>query len=101
MKTYIRNSKIETKLFLCPFTSSDKEGCAADTRSAHIYARGGSFSEFGINGNLGRRTVGEGFFCFCQKNKNGNLGWGTLGDALRNTTHTSFEWKYKLLGLEH
>ena len=54
-------------------------GYAADT-SARIYARGGSFSELGINGNLG---------------------WGTLGDALRNTTHTSFEWKYKLLGLEH
>ena len=27
-------------------------------------------------------TVGEGFFCFCQKNKNGNLGWRTLRDAL-------------------
>ena len=42
----------ETKLFLCPSTSSDMDGCAADT-SVHIYARGGSFFEFGINGNLG------------------------------------------------
>jgi len=85
MKTYIRNSETETKLFLCPFTSSDTEGCAADMRSAHIYARGGTFSELGINGNLGWRTVGEGFFLFLsKKNKNGNLGWGTLGDALRN-----------------
>ena len=43
---------------------------------------GDSFSELGINGNLGWGVVGEGFFCFCQKNKNGNLGWETLGDAL-------------------
>ena len=34
---------------------------------AHIYTRGGSFSELGINGNLGWGTVGESFFCFCQK----------------------------------
>jgi len=67
MKTYIRNSETETKLFLCPFTSSDTEGCAADMRSAHIYARGGTFSELGINGNLGWRTVGEGFFLFLPK----------------------------------
>ena len=83
MKIYIRNPEIETKLFLCHFTFSDTDGCAADT-SAHIYARRGSFSELGINGNLGWRTVGEDFFCFCQKkNKNDNLGWGTLEDALR------------------
>ena len=56
----------ETKLFLCPSTSSDTDGCAADT-SAHIYARGGSFFKLGINGNLGWGAVGEGFFCFCQK----------------------------------
>ena len=66
MKTYIRNPETETKLFLCPSTSSDTDGCAADT-SAHIYARGGFFSELGINGNLGWRTVGEDFFCFYQK----------------------------------
>ena len=83
MKTYIRNSETETKLFLCPSISSDTDGCAADT-SAHIYARGGFFSELGINGNLGWGIVGEGFFCFCQKNKNDNLGWKTLGGALRN-----------------
>ena len=78
MKTYIRNPETETKLFFfCPSTSSDTDGCAADT-SAHIYTRGGSFFELGINGNLGWGTVGEGFFCFCQKNKNDNLGWGTL-----------------------
>ena len=82
MKSYIRNPEIETKLCLCPSTSSDTNGCAADT-SAHIYARGGSFSELGINDNLGLGTIGEGFFCFCQKNKNGKLGWGTLGDALK------------------
>ena len=81
IKTYIRNPEIEIKLFLCPSTSSDTDGCAADT-SAHIYAHGGAFSELGINGNLGWETVGEDFFCFCQKNKNGNLRWGTLGDAL-------------------
>ena len=81
IKTYIRNPEIETKLFLCPSTSSDTDGCATDT-SAHIYARGGSFSELGINDNLGLGTIGEGFFCFCQKNKNDNLGCGTLGDAL-------------------
>ena len=80
MKTYIMNSETETKLFLCPSTSSDMDGCAAVT-SAHIYARGGSFFELGINGNLGWGTVGESFFCFCQKNKNGNLGWETFGDA--------------------
>ena len=72
----------ETKLFLYSSTSSDTDGCAADT-SAHIYARGGSFFELGINGNLGWGTVGEGFSCFCQKNKNGNLKLGTLGDALK------------------
>jgi len=83
IKTYIRNPETETKLFLCPSTSSDTDGCAADT-SAHIYARGGSFFELGINGNLGWGTVGEGFFCFCQKNKNGNMGWKSLGGALRN-----------------
>ena len=83
MKTYIRNSETETKLFLCPSSSFDMDGCAADT-SAHIYARGGSFFELGINGNLGWGTVGEGFFCFCQKNKNGNMGWKSLGGALRN-----------------
>ena len=66
MKTYIKNPETETKLFLCPSTSSDTNGCAADT-SAHIYARGGSFSELGINGNLGWGTVGESFFYFCQK----------------------------------
>ena len=66
MKTYIRNLETEIKLFLCPSTSSDTDGCAVDT-SAHIYARGGSFSELGINGNLGWRTVGEDFFYFCQK----------------------------------
>ena len=77
MKTYTRNPEIETKLFLCPSTSSDTDGCAADTR-AHIYARGGSFFELDINGNLGWKNVGEGFFCFCQKNKNGNLGWELL-----------------------
>ena len=66
MKTYIRNPETETKLFLCPSTSSDTDGCAADT-SAHIYAREGSFSELGINGNLGWGTVGEGFSRFCQK----------------------------------
>ena len=81
MKTYIMNPEIETKLFLCHFTFSDTDGCAADT-SAHIYAHGGAFSELGINGNLGWETVGEDFFCFCQKNKNDNLEWGTLGDAL-------------------
>ena len=81
MKTYVRNPEIEIKLFLCTSTSSDTDGCAADT-SAHIYARGGSFSELGINDNLGWRTVGECFFFFCQKNKNGNLRWETRGDAL-------------------
>ena len=81
MKTYIRNPETETKLFLCPSTSSDTDGCAAD-KNAHIYARGDSFSELGINGNQGWGTVREGFFCFCKKNKNGNLGWGTLTDAL-------------------
>ena len=63
---YIRNPERETKLFLCPSTSSDTDGCAADT-SAHIYARGGSFSELGINDNLGWGIVGEDFFYFCQK----------------------------------
>ena len=66
MKTYIKNSETETKLFLCPSTSSDTDGCAADT-SAHIYARGGSFSELGINGNLGWGTVREDFFLFLPK----------------------------------
>ena len=66
MKTYIRNPEIEIKLFLCPFTSSDTDGCAADT-SAHVYARGGSFSEFSINGNLGWGTVGESFSVFAKK----------------------------------
>jgi len=59
MKIYIRDPETETKLFLCSSTSSDTDGCAA--------ARGGSFFELGINGNLGWGTVGEGFFCFCQK----------------------------------
>jgi hypothetical protein len=27
-------------------------------------------------------TVGEGFFCFCKKDNNGNLGWGTAVVAL-------------------
>jgi len=81
MKTYIRNPETEIKLFLRHSTSSDTDGCAADT-SAHIYARGGSFFELGINDNLGWGTIGEDFFYFCQKNKNGNLEWGTLGDAL-------------------
>jgi len=74
MKTYIRNPETETQLFLYPSTSSDTNGCAADTC-------GGSFSELGINGNLGWGTIGEDFFCFCQKNKNGNLGWGTVGES--------------------
>ena len=82
MKTYIKNPEIETKLFLCPSTSSDTDGCATDT-SAHIYARGGSFSQLGINGNLGWGTVGKVFSVFAKKNKNDNLRWGTLGDALR------------------
>ena len=77
MITYIRNPETETKLFLCPSTSSDTNGCAADT-SAHIYARGGSFFKLGINGNLGWGTVGEGFFLFLPKKKNGNLGWKLL-----------------------
>ena len=81
MKTYIRNLETEIKLFLYPSTSSDTDGCAADT-SVHIYARRGYFSEIGINGNLRCGTVGEDFFYFCQKNKNDNLEWGTLGDAL-------------------
>ena len=67
IKTYIRNPEIETKLFLCPSTSSDTDGCAADT-SAHIYAREGSFSELGINGNLGRETVEFFFSVFAKKN---------------------------------
>jgi len=66
MKSYIRNPETEIKLCLCPSTSFDTDGCAVDT-SAHIYARGGSFSEFSINDNLGWGTVGESFFCFCQK----------------------------------
>ena len=66
MKTYIRNPETETKLFLCPSTSSDTDGCAADT-SAHIYARGGSFFELGINGNLGWGTVREDFFSIFAK----------------------------------
>jgi len=74
MKTYIRNSETETKLCLCLSTSSDMDRWAADM-SAHIYARGGSFSKLGINGNMGWRTVGEDFFFFCQKNKNVNLRW--------------------------
>ena len=40
------------------------------------------FSGLDINGNLGWGTVGEDFFCFYKKNKNDNLGCGTLGDAL-------------------
>ena len=56
------------------------DGCAADT-SAHIYTPGGSFSKLGINGNLEWKIVGKSFFYFCQKNKNDNLGWRTLGDA--------------------
>src|SRR6185312_3556033 len=80
MKTYIRNPETETKLFLCPSTSSDTDGCAADT-SAHIYARGGSFSELGINDNLGWGLLEKVFFVFAKK-KNDNIGWGTLGDAL-------------------
>ena len=91
MKTYIKNPETETKLFLCPSTSSDTDGCAADT-SVRIYAHGGFFSELGINGNLGWGTVGECFFCFCQKkNKNGNLGWGTLGDAEVNHNYQASE----------
>ena len=83
MKTYIRNPETETKLFFfCPSTSSDTDGCAADT-STHIYARGGSFSELGINGNLGRELLEKIFFVFAKKNKNGNLRWKTLGDALK------------------
>ena len=65
MKTYIRNLETEIKLCLCPSTSS--KGCAADT-SAQIYARGGSFSELGINGNLGRETVEFFFSVFAKKN---------------------------------
>ena len=61
MKTYIRNPETETKLFLCPSTSSDTDGCAADT-SAHIYARGGSFFELGINGNLEWKKLLEKIF---------------------------------------
>ena len=68
MKIYIKNPETEIKLFLCPSTSSDTDGCAADT-SAYIYARRGSFSEFDINDNLGYGTVGEEFSCFCQKIK--------------------------------
>jgi hypothetical protein len=41
--------------------------------SVHICTREDSFSELGINDNLRWRTVGEYFFCFCQKNKNGDL----------------------------
>jgi len=72
IKTYIRNPETETKLFLCPSTSSDTDGCAADM-SVNIYARGGSFFELGINDNLEWKTVGEYFFCFCQQNKKSGL----------------------------
>ena len=66
IKTYIRNLETETKLFLCPSTSSDMDGCAADT-SAHIYAREGSFSELGINGNLGWELLEKVFSVFAKK----------------------------------
>ena len=66
MKTYIRNPETETKLFLCPSTSSNTDGCAADT-SAHIYARRGSFSELGINGNPGWEHLGKVFSIFAKK----------------------------------
>ena len=82
MKTYIRNHEIEIKLFLCLSTSSDTDGCAANT-SAHIYECRGSFSELSINDNLGWGTIGKIFFLFfVRKNKNGNLGRGTFGNAL-------------------
>ena len=58
MKTYIKNSETEAKLFLCPSTSSDTDGCAVDT-SAHIYARRGFFFELVINDNLGWGTLGD------------------------------------------
>jgi hypothetical protein len=54
------------KLFLYPSTSSNTGGCAADC-CAHICARGVGFSQHGINDNLKWGTVGEVFFCFCQK----------------------------------
>ena len=73
MKNYIINPETETKLFLWSSTSSDTDRCAADT-NAYIYARGDSFSELGINDNLGWETVRESFFYFCKKNKNDNLG---------------------------
>ena len=52
MKTYIRNPETETKLFLCTSTSSDTDGCAADTNT--YIPR---FFEFGINGNLERELL--------------------------------------------
>ena len=66
MKTYIRNPETEIKLFLCPTTSSDTDGCAADT-STHIYARGCSFSKLGINGNLGWKLLEKVFSVFAKK----------------------------------
>jgi hypothetical protein len=60
------NLEKKTKLFLYPSTSSKLEGCAAD-RCAHIYARGVSFSQLGINDNPRWGTVGEGFSVFAKK----------------------------------
>jgi hypothetical protein len=71
LKTYIRNPKIEIKLFLYPSTSSDTKECAAGT-SVHICACGGSFSEHGINDNLRWETVG-GFFCRLMTTWDGEL----------------------------
>jgi hypothetical protein len=55
MRTYIRDPETEIKLCLCSSTSSDMDGCGADT-SMHICVHEGFF-ELGINDNLRRGTV--------------------------------------------
>jgi len=66
IKTYIRNPETETKLFLCPSTSSDTDGCAADT-SAHIYAGGGSFFRTWHKWQLEMGNYWRRFFLFLPK----------------------------------
>jgi len=65
IKTYIRVRQKQNYFYVLPPLLIRTD---APQIRARIYTRAEAlFSELGINGNLRWETVGEGFFCFCQK----------------------------------
>jgi len=65
IKTYIRVRQKQNYFYVLPPLLIRTD---APRIRARIYTRAEAlFSELGINGNLRWETVGEGFFCFCQK----------------------------------